>query len=45
MAENLEFIEYELEPDILASEVQWAMEALANGKAPGHDGIPVECFK
>jgi hypothetical protein len=21
------------------------METLANGKAPGHDGIPIECFK
>ncbi|CAF4950873.1 unnamed protein product, partial [Rotaria socialis] len=36
---------YELEPDILESEVKFAIETLANGKAPGHDGIPIECFK
>jgi exonuclease III len=42
---NLELDDYELEPDILDSEVKFAMEQLANGKAPGHDGIPIECFK
>ena len=42
---NLELDDYELEPDILESEVKFAMETLANGKAPGHDGIPIEYFK
>ncbi|CAF3391752.1 unnamed protein product [Rotaria socialis] len=42
---NLELDNYELEPDILESEVKFAIETLANGKAPGHDGIPIECFK
>ncbi|CAF4976587.1 unnamed protein product, partial [Rotaria sp. Silwood1] len=42
---NLELDDYELEPDILESEVKFAMETLADGKAPGHDGIPIECFK
>ncbi|CAF1422144.1 unnamed protein product, partial [Rotaria sp. Silwood1] len=41
----MELAEYELEPDILESEVKLAMETLANGKAPGHDDIPIECFK
>ncbi|CAF1389444.1 unnamed protein product, partial [Didymodactylos carnosus] len=36
---------YEPEPDILENEVTFAMETLASGKAPGHDGIPIECFK
>ncbi|CAF1268889.1 unnamed protein product [Rotaria magnacalcarata] len=42
---NLELDDYELEPDILESEVKFAIETLANGKAPGYDGIPIECFK
>ena len=32
----------DLEPDILESEVKWALESLANNKASGADGIPVE---
>ena len=42
---NFELDDYELEPDILESEVIFAMETLAKGKASGHDGIPIECFK
>ena len=42
---NLELDDYEPEPAILESEVIFAMETLAKGKAPGHDGIPIECFK
>ena len=42
---TVKILEYELEPGILESKVRWAMEALANSKAPGHDGIPIECFK
>ncbi|CAF4636330.1 unnamed protein product, partial [Didymodactylos carnosus] len=42
---NLDLDNYEPEPDILENEVTFAMETLANGKAPGHDGIPIECFK
>ena len=34
-----------MEPGILESEVQWAIQALANGKAPGEDEIPIEFFK
>ncbi|CAF2793704.1 unnamed protein product [Rotaria sp. Silwood2] len=45
MTENIEDAEYELEPEILESEVQWAIETLANGKAPGHDGISIELVK
>ncbi|CAF1413687.1 unnamed protein product [Adineta steineri] len=42
---NLVLDDYEPEPDILESEVKFALETLANGKAPGHDGISIECFK
>ncbi|KFD66335.1 hypothetical protein M514_21622 [Trichuris suis] len=35
----------DLEPDILESEVTLALRSIANNKAPGHDGIPVELFK
>ena len=31
--------------DILESEVRWELESLANNKASGCDGIPVELFK
>lgn len=35
----------EPEPDILESEVKWALESIANNKASGYDGIPAELFK
>ena len=34
-----------LEPDILESEVKWALESIAMNKASGGDGIPVELFQ
>ncbi|CAF4350556.1 unnamed protein product [Rotaria magnacalcarata] len=34
-----------MEPDILESEVRWAIQSLAKGKAPGQDEIPIELFK
>ena len=34
-----------LEPDILESEVKWAMESITTNKAKGGDGIPVELFQ
>ena len=34
-----------LEPDILKSEVKWALESITTNKASGGDGIPVELFK
>ena len=33
-----------LEPDILESEVKWALESITINKASGGDGIPVELF-
>ena len=33
-----------LEPDILACEIQWALESITMNKASGGDGIPVELF-
>ena len=34
-----------LQPDILESEVRWALEGITMNKASGGDGIPVSCFK
>ena len=34
-----------LEPDILESEVKWALESIAMNKASGGDGVPVEPFQ
>ena len=34
-----------LEPDILESEVKWALRSIAMNKASGGDGIPVELFQ
>lgn len=45
MTDDITINEQEMEPEILESEVRWAMEALANGKASGEDGISIECFK
>ena len=35
----------DLEPDILESEVKWALESITTNKASGCDGIPVELFQ
>ena len=34
-----------LEPDILESEIKWALESITMNKASGGDGIPVELFQ
>ena len=34
-----------LEPDILESEVKWALGSITTNKARGGDGIPVELFQ
>ena len=34
-----------LEPDILESEVKWALGSITKNKVRGHDGIPVELFQ
>ena len=34
-----------LEPDILESEVKWALESITMNRASGGDGIPLELFK
>ena len=34
-----------LEPDILESEVKWALESITMNKASGGDGIPMELFQ
>ena len=35
----------DLEPDILACEVKWALGSITTNKASGGDGIPVELFQ
>ena len=34
-----------LEPDILESEVKWALGNITTNKASGRDGIPIELFQ
>ena len=34
-----------LEPDILESEVKWALGSITTNKASGDDGIPAELFQ
>ena len=34
-----------LEPDILESEVKWALESITTNKASGDDGSPLNYFK
>ena len=34
-----------LEPDILESEIKWALEKITTNKASGGDGIPAELFQ
>ena len=34
-----------LEPDILESQVKWALESITTNKASAGDGIPVELFQ
>ena len=36
---------WDLEPDILECEVNWALESITTNKASGGDGIPVELFQ
>ena len=43
--DNPDSVVADLEPDILESEVKWALESTANNKASGGDGIPVKLFK
>ena len=35
----------QLEPDILESEVKWALRGINKNKAGGGDGIPAELFQ
>ena len=43
--DNPDNVVADLKPDILESEVKWALESLANNKATGSDDIQVELFK
>ena len=43
--DNQDGVITDLEPDILESEVKWALESITMNKASGVDGIPVELFQ
>ena len=40
--DNPDSVAADLEPHILESEVKWALESMANNKACGSDGIPID---
>ena len=43
--DNHDGVVTQLEPDILESEVKWALESITMNKASGTDGISAELFK
>ena len=43
--DNHEDVITHLEPDILESEVKWALESITTNKASGSDGIQLSYFK
>ena len=43
--DNYDDVITNLEPDILESEVKWALESITTNKASGDDGIPVELLQ
>ena len=43
--DNHDAVITDLEPDILESEVKWALESITTNKASGGFGIPVELFQ
>ena len=43
--ENYDGVIINLEPDILESEVKWALGSITTNKASGGNGIPVELFQ
>ena len=42
---NPDSVAADLEPEILESEVKWALESMANNEASGGDGIPIVLLK
>ena len=37
--------EYEMEPEVMKADVEWAIKQLKDNKALGQDGIPIELIK
>jgi len=37
--------DFEVEPEVMEAEVEWAIKQLKDNKAPRQDGIPIELIK
>src|SRR6218665_1863282 len=43
--EQNETTDYEMEPEAMEADVEWAIKQLKDNKAPAQDGIPIELIK